>query len=303
MAALYSLVNNAQTTIDMTMYALNDTTFSTDLVNACKRGVKVRVVLDQNSEKSQDTPAYNQLNAQTNCSAVWANKAFNVTHEKSFIVDGTQMALMSLNLQTAYYATTRDAAMIYNDPVDIAAVQATFNADFAAGTPPSGTAGASDFSYQPSAGNDLIWSPTTAQVNMENVIKNAKTSLVIDAEELTSSASYIVTDIANACKNGVAVRFTLENESGEYNTQLATLKAAGCVVHYYSSSTGFYVHLKAVVADYGLSTQKVYMGSINYSNASMNSNRELGMYITDNASVQTLYTALVSDYTNATGVY
>ena len=80
---------NATKTIDMTMYALNDTTFSTALVNACKRGVIVRVILDQNNEKISDTPAFNALNAQAGCTAVWANKAFAVTHEKSLMIDGT----------------------------------------------------------------------------------------------------------------------------------------------------------------------------------------------------------------------
>ena len=40
---------------------------------------------------------------------------------------------MSLNLQSQYYSTTRDFALLENDPVDIAAIQASFNADYAAG--------------------------------------------------------------------------------------------------------------------------------------------------------------------------
>jgi len=55
---------------------------------------------------------------------------------------------MSLNLQSQYYSTTRDFALLENDPVDIAAIQASFNADYAA-EPPVRSAGASDFSYQP----------------------------------------------------------------------------------------------------------------------------------------------------------
>jgi phosphatidylserine/phosphatidylglycerophosphate/cardiolipin synthase-like enzyme len=51
-----------------------------------------------------------------------------------------------------------------------------------------------------------------------------------------------------------------------------------------------------VVADFGLPTQHVYMGSINYSNASMNQNRELGAYITDPPSVQSLNATITSDF-------
>ncbi|MFC6647391.1 choice-of-anchor D domain-containing protein [Granulicella cerasi] len=149
LTAVYGLIDNAQSTLDMTMYALNDATTLSKLVSACGRGVKVRAVLDQNSEKSQNATSYSTLNSTTNCAAVWANKAFSVTHEKSLVVDNSKMALMSLNLQSAYYSTTRDFAMVYNDPADIAAVEATFNMDYAAGTPSSGVAGASDFSYSP----------------------------------------------------------------------------------------------------------------------------------------------------------
>ena len=137
---LYALINAATSTIDMTMYELVDTTFSADLVAACNRGVKVRVILDQNDEKSSNTPAYNQLNAATNCSAAWANPAFQVTHEKSFVIDNKTLAILSLNLTSRYYIDTRDYAWVENDAADIAAVEATFNTDFGSTT---------DYSYQP----------------------------------------------------------------------------------------------------------------------------------------------------------
>ncbi len=272
---LYALINAAQKTIDMTMYALEDTTFSGDLVTACQRGVKVRVILDQNDEKSGNTPAYTLLNSSgTNCSAVWANKAFEATHEKSFIIDGTQVAIMSLNLQSQYYSTTRDFALLTNDIADIAAIQATFNADYAAGTPGSGVAGTSDFSYTPALGDDLIWSPTTAQAAMLAIINNAKSTLLVENEEM--GAANIVSALEAACQRGVVVRIAMVSQSS-YATNFKALEAAGCGVHVYpDTQTGFYIHAKAVIADFGLSTQSVYMGSINYSLASMNNNRELG---------------------------
>ncbi len=75
----------------------------------------------------------------------------------------------------------------------------------------------------------------------------------------------------------------------------------GSGVHVYPDTTnGFYIHAKAVVADFGLSTQSVYMGSINYSNASMTENRELGLYISDATAVQLLNTTMTSDYNGGT---
>ena len=300
LTALYALINSAQTTIDMTMYEMQDNTFTADLVAACQRGVKVRVLFSP-GEVSASQANYNTLNSSgSNCAAEAANTAFENTHQKTVTVDGATTAVMSLNLQTKYYPTTRDYMMIYNDPNDIAAIEATFAMDWAAGKPNGGTQGPSDFSYQPGAGTDLIWSPTTAQAAMTNIIANAQHDLTIENEELSSSASYIINALVTACKKGVQIHFTIVNDSS-YAAGFQTLKSAGCDPHVYpDTSSGFYVHAKAVVADYGLSTQSVYMGSINYSNASMNNNRELGMYVTDPASITQLYTTMTADYNGGT---
>jgi phosphatidylserine/phosphatidylglycerophosphate/cardiolipin synthase-like enzyme len=294
---LYTLLNSAQNTIDMTMYELRDTVFSADLVAACNRGVTVRVILMAGGEKSNNTTAFNQLNAVTHCSAVWANTSFANTHQKTFTIDGTQTAILSLNLVTADYPDTRDFAMVENDPTDIAAIEATFNQDYAAGTTAAGVSGASDFSYSPGAGDDLIWSPTTADSDMVSIINGAQSTLLIENEELSSTASDVVNAIVSACQTrGVQVHF-VSNIDSSYTAQFNQLTAAGCKVYLYvGTGTLFYVHAKSVVADYGLGTQNAYMGSINYSGASMKQNRELGMYVSDPVSVQLLYNTIASDY-------
>jgi cardiolipin synthase A/B len=82
-----------------------------------------------------------------------------------------------------------------------------------------------------------------------------------------------------------------------YATNFKALEPAGCGVHVYPDSpNSFYIHAKAVVADFDLSTQNVYMGSINYSNASMIMNRELGLYIADPAIVRAINTTITNDY-------
>lgn len=297
---LYALINAAQKSIDMTMYALADTTFSDDLVAACKRNVTVRVILDQNNEKSINTAAFKQLNAQPNCSAVWANKAFQATHQKSILIDGTHAAIMSLNLESQYYSTSRDFAIIQNDAADIAAVEATFNADFAAGTNAKGTSGASDFNYAPGPGDHLIWSPTTAQTAMVNLITTAQKTLLIENEELASSATAVLSALEAACKRGVQVQVAMVDNTS-YATSFAAITKAGCSLHTYpNTTTGFYIHAKAVVADYGLPTQNAYMGSINYSSASMNLNRELGMFVTDEPTITSLHNTMLADYNGGT---
>jgi cardiolipin synthase len=96
------------------------------------------------------------------------------------------------------------------------------------------------------------------------------------------------------------VKIAMVSQSS-YATNFKALEAAGCGVHVYpDTQTGFYIHAKAVVADYGLSTQNVYMGSINYSIASMTENRELGVYIADPASTLALFNTITNDYAGGT---
>lgn len=282
---LYALVNGAQKTIDMTMYELVDTTFSGDLVAACGRGVKVRVVLDQNLEKTSNTAAYTQLNGAANCRAVWANPVYQATHQKTITVDGTVSAILSLNLTSRYYKTTRDVGLVENDPADVAAIEATFNQDYVAAA------------VTPGNGDDLIWSPTTAQAALLGIINGATKTLLVENEEM--GASNIVSALEAAAKRGVAVNIAMTDNTS-YATEFAALKAAGCGVHVYpNTATALYIHAKALVADYGLSTQKIYMGSINFSIASMTENRELGLYISDALAAQSLNATITSDYAGA----
>lgn len=57
---VYDLINGAKTSIDLTMYELEDSTAEKDLAAAEKRGVDVRVILDQR-EESDNSAAYNYL--------------------------------------------------------------------------------------------------------------------------------------------------------------------------------------------------------------------------------------------------
>jgi phosphatidylserine/phosphatidylglycerophosphate/cardiolipin synthase-like enzyme len=135
---------------------------------------------------------------------------------------------------------------------------------------------------------------------MVSLITNAKKTLLIENEELATSATTILTALETACKNGVQVQLAMVNNT-DYAAGFTAITNAGCSIHTYpNTTTGFYIHAKAVVADYGLPTQNAYMGSINYSNASMNSNRELGMFVTDAATITSIHDTMLADYNGGT---
>jgi len=284
MAPIYAFISAAKKTLDMTMYELNDTTATALLTQAAANGVTVRVILDQNLEKTDNTKAYTALGA-ANVQVHWANPTYAATHQKTITIDGTTSAIMTLNFAAEDYRTSRDFAVITNDAADVAAIESVFASDFtnAAVTPPTG--------------DNLVWSPTNAQSSMVGLIAGAKATLLVENEEMSDDA--IVSALASAATHGVAVSVIME-ASSSYTTELTTLQNAGVKIATYSHGA-LYIHAKVMLADYGTSSAKAFVGSENFSHASLTENRELGLITSDRGIMTSLEGTLTSDFTGGTG--
>ncbi|HEY2238424.1 MAG TPA: phospholipase D-like domain-containing protein, partial [Streptosporangiaceae bacterium] len=80
-SAVYRLIGQARHSINMTMYELSDHTAEDDLGAAAKRGVDVRVILDDKEKRSNKT-AYNYLRDHQ-VQVVWSSTKFEYTHQKT----------------------------------------------------------------------------------------------------------------------------------------------------------------------------------------------------------------------------
>jgi hypothetical protein len=280
--AIYSFVNSATTSINVTIYELKDTTLENDLVSREKAGATVRVILDQ-AQKSYNTAAYNTLTA-GGVGVTYSSTAFTYTHQKTITVNNDESYISTGNFDTTYYATSRDFGVFDTNAADVAAIVAVFNADYA------------KTSITPSDGTDLVWSPTDSQSHLLALINGAQHTLDVEQEEFSDTT--LVNAIVADAKRGVTVRVVVEDPSS-YTTEINEVTAAGGKVTGYSSTTGFYIHGKTVIADYGTSTAKVFMGSENFSSNSLNDNRELGIITTDSGVMSGLETAFSGDFTGS----
>ncbi|SDN71484.1 phospholipase D-like domain-containing protein [Actinacidiphila guanduensis] len=280
-------IDSATSSLDMTMYELEDTTAVNDLIALKKKGVTVRVILDQ-AHKSANNSAYTALTA-AGVGVAWSPAAFVYTHQKTITVDGTRSLILTGNLTSQYYTTSRDYGVFDDDTRDVASIEKVFNADYTGA------------SITPTDGDHLLWSPTDSRNRLLTVINGATKTL--DVEELEFSDSTVVNAIVARAKAGVAVRVVLETPS-DYASEVSAVKAAGGTVVGYSDPNGFYIHAKAMVADYGLSTQQVEAGSMNLSSNSLTKNRELGLILTGTGVAQsvatTVETTFASDYAGGT---
>ena len=279
---IYNFINSATTTLDMTMYELEDTTAVNDLIARENAGVTVRVVLD-GAHTSANSSAYSKLKA-AGVGVVYSSTTNYVyTHQKTITVNGAESLILTGNLTSQYYSTGRDYGVFDSNQIDVNAIEKAFDQDYAL------------TAFTATDGDNLLWSPNTAQTRLLSIINGATKTL--DVEELEFSDTAIVNAIAARASAGVKVRIVVETPSS-YASELATVKAAGATVKGYSSSTGTYIHAKVMVADYGLSTGKTEVGSMNISSNSLGNNRELGIITTDTGVASTVETQFAGDYAN-----
>ena len=88
------------------------------------------------------------------------------------IIDGAEAVIMTANLTSRYYATSRDFLVVDTNRADVAAITAVFDADF------------TRTAVRPGDGRDLVWSPTDSENQLIGLINSATRSLRIYSEEM-----------------------------------------------------------------------------------------------------------------------
>ncbi len=279
---MYALINGARHSLDVTMYEFADTTAEHDLAAAARRGVQVHVILDKR-EKNINSNTFSYF-VRNRVKVVWSSSRFTYTHQKTLVIDGSKAVIMTANLTSKYYPTSRDFLVVDTDRADVAAIAAVFDADFA------------HRAVTPGDGADLVWSPTDSRAKLLALINGATSSLRIYSEEMGDTT--VENALIRAAERGVDVQVCGENEGGEYDGAYAKLARAGIRISYYSSSTGFYIHGKVVEADYGTGHARMFVGSENFSRTSLNDNRELGLIISDLAVLSAMARTFAADFRN-----
>ncbi|MBV9817902.1 MAG: hypothetical protein JOZ07_06070 [Solirubrobacterales bacterium] len=273
-------VQRARRQVDMVMYEDSDTQVNAALAAAVHRGVRVRVLLNggyYGQGSPQNQAAYTYLKGQ-GVPVRFTPHAFALTHQKTLVVDG-RAYILTFNLTPQYYATSRDFGIIDTRPADDAAIQRTFDADWA------------DQRIDPPAGADLVWSPGS-EAALVYLLSKATGRLDIYNEEMDSTA--VEQALEADARRGVDVRVTMTADSS-WDSAFAALAAAGVHVRTYPADASLYIHAKMI-----LTPARAFVGSENFSTVSMNDNRELGL-ITNDAPIRTsLARTFDDDYAHAT---
>jgi len=260
----------------MTMYLLSNSTVINTLISKKKAGLDVKVVLNKNFPTSgtDNNSVFTQLQ-NAGVAVVWAPALYTYTHEKTVIVDGTSVWIMTMNVTFSSPTSNREYLALDTDADDIAEAEQIFQADFTnSGATPTGK---------------LLVAPVNARAGLLDLIESAQTKLDVEDEEL--SDSQIVPALVAAQDRGVALRVVLsyDTPTSAMSNAVTTLEGDGIAVKKLSTP---YVHAKAIVADDALA----YVGSENLTQNSLDSNRELGLIVSAATEVAKVEATIDADF-------
>lgn len=286
LAFLDAAVLHAQHSILVELYELADPTIESDLAQRVQHHVSVRVLLDRDYDAGAvNAPAVAWLRAR-GVAVRWTNPGW-IFHEKAVVIDGKTAYVGTGNLESRYYATTRDFWVLDTFPADVKAIATTFGSDWTGAAPsPAGS------------GDDLVWSPDAEQAVL-GLVASARHSIVLETEELSSTA--VVDALAAAAERGVAVHVVMTADSSE-DWAYDELVHAGAAVRLDHGETPLYIHAKALCVDCTTGprgTGTILVGSQNLSTTSLRYNRELSIKTKARSVVSAIDAVLREDFAAA----
>jgi len=248
--------------------------------------VNVRIMLNparRSGEKENDETR--RLLAEAGVGVLDSNPAFDVTHEKSMVIDDHTAYIKSLNWQTKNLTETRDYAVVTTEKHEVAEIVECFEADW------------SRRKFSPGEHSHLIWCVGNGRQRLGQLIDDAKHSLWLQNERYQDPV--MIEHIVRARERGVHVHVMarpphklkrdklIEGVSG-----LRILRDVGIKIQKLKHVK---LHAKVLLAD----GERAIIGSINLAPGSFDSRRELAIEVRDDHVVKRIHSVLKHDWENS----
>ena len=268
-------VNGARKALNIRMFLFTDPTLLDAVVAAKKRGVLVRVMLNpaRRSGEFENEEARKTL-TEAGIEVRDSNPAFDLTHQKSMVVDDEVGFVESLNWEPKDLTVTRDYAIITRHGHVVAEMVACFEADWER----------ADFT--PGRDSSLIWCPNHGRPRVARFIDGTKHELWVQNERYQDQV--IIERLVRAVTRGVKVHILAKPPHSlkpekliEGVGGLRILQDVGAKVH---TLHHLKLHAKMLLAD----GKRAIVGSINLAPGSFDSRRELAIETEDEHIVKRL---------------
>ncbi len=272
-------IKAAQKAVDVEVYLLSDKYVIQSLIDAEKRGVNVRVILEEHPYKGYgvNKEVKDKL-SHYGIETKWSNKAYDFTHSKFLIIDNKTGYILTMNLTKSSFTKNREFGIITTSPKEVSDLEKIFQSDWERKP------------YNPDE-DSLIVSPENSRAKLEWLINSANDNILVYAEEMEDEE--IENLLIKKAKNGTNVKvilaspdiITSNGDAGKY------LSLNGVHIGYLSTP---FVHAKTMVVDNSVS----YVGSINFSTTSLDKNREVGVIVTDKSIAKGISDIFYKDFEN-----
>jgi cardiolipin synthase A/B len=279
-------IQGAEKSLRVKMFVFSDPDLLKGVIAAHGRGVKVQIMLNparrDGKEENQES---RQLLRKAGIEVRDSNPSFELTHEKSMVVDDKTAFVKSLNWDTKNLTETRDYAVVTDHPHEVGEIMQCFEADWAR----------QDFN--PGADSHLIWCKGNGRERIAHFIDEAKHSLWLQNERYQDPI--IIEHLVRANRRGVKVHVMarpphklkkeklIEGVGG-----LRILDDVGIKIH---KLKHLKLHAKMLLAD-GV---RAIVGSINLTPGSFDSRRELAIEVHEGEVVDRLHDTVHQDWENS----
>ncbi len=276
----------AKESLRIKMFVFSDPALVKALIAAHRRGVKVRLMLNpaRRSGEAENQEIRKQL-TRAGIEVIDSNPAFDLTHEKSMIVDSTLAFVKSLNWETKNFTDTRDYAVTTAHKHEVDEVVDCFEADW------------HRKEFTPPEHSNLIWCSSYGRDRIAQFIDAAKHTLFLQNERYQDAI--IIERLVRAKGRGVKVHVmarpphTLKKEKLiEGVGGLRIMDDVGIKIH---KLKHLKLHAKMLLAD----SCRAIVGSINLTPGSFDSRRELAIEVRDDDIVERLQKVAQHDWENS----
>jgi len=282
-APVLSAIAAAKKSLRVKMFVFSDPALLDAVVEAKKRGVHVRVMLNPARRSGEeDNEETRKKLSRSGVEVEDSNPAFDLTHEKSMVVDEETAFVKSLNWAPENFTETRDYAVITDHRHEVEEIVACFEADW------------HRKKFDAGAGAHLIWCPGNGRERICRFIDEAKHTVFVQNERYQDAV--IVERLVRAAKRGVKVHVmakpphTLKKDKlVEGVGGLRIMDDVGIKVH---KLKHLKLHGKMLLVD-GVAA---IVGSINLAPGSLDGRRELAIEVRDDEVVDRLHKVAHHDW-------
>jgi phosphatidylserine/phosphatidylglycerophosphate/cardiolipin synthase-like enzyme len=283
---ILAAIAGASRTLRVKMFVFSDPALRDAVIAAKRRGVTVRVMLNpERRDGEHDNDATRKALERAGIDVKDANPAFDLTHEKSMVIDDKTAFVKSLNWATRNLTETRDYAVVTTRRHDVAEMIECFEADW------------HRQAFEPRDKSHLVWCPLYGRERICRFIDQARHTLFLQNERFQDMV--IIECLVRAVRRGVRVNImaraphTLKREKlVEGVGGLRIMDDMGIKVHKLKHPR---LHGKMLLAD----RVAAIVGSINIAPGSFDERRELAIEVRDDEVVDRLHNVARHDWAHS----